>query len=89
MKTVLAAALGAALVLSAAEAAAAPVRVQPLACPDRIEDRLDRQESRRDARVAYSLRDVREDRRDRRESRRDEAVDVCPVKVVHVAPYRH
>lgn len=48
-------------------------------CWDRIEDRADRAESRRDERVDYSRRDVREDRRDRRESRRDEAVDHCPA----------
>ena len=40
---------------------------------DRVEDRLDRIESRRDERVDHGPRDVVEDRIDRWESRRDRA----------------
>ena len=49
-------------------------------CPDLMEDRRDRRESRRDERYDHNRRDVREDRRDRRESRRDEAIINCPAK---------
>lgn len=48
-------------------------------CPDLIEDRADRREDRRDARVITGVRDLREDRRDRAENRRDEAVLNCPA----------
>lgn len=45
---------------------------------DRVEDRLDRIESRRDERVDLGRRDVIEDRIDRWESRRDEANKPSP-----------
>ncbi len=48
-------------------------------CPDLIEDRLDRRESRRDEAFDRNRRDVIEDRFDRRESRRDEMVTRCPA----------
>ncbi|MCI5043759.1 MAG: hypothetical protein MRY72_03595 [Aquisalinus sp.] len=48
-------------------------------CPDLIEDRLDRRESRRDEAFDRNRRDVIEDRIDRRESRRDEMVTRCPA----------
>jgi len=53
--------------------------LNPRKCPDLVEDRLDRQESRRDEAYDRNRRDVAEDIRDRRESRRDEAVTVCPA----------
>ena len=58
--------------------AAGAWRLNPAKCPDLVEDRRDRRESRRDERRTYSRADRREDIRDRRESRRDEAVTVCP-----------
>ena len=54
-------------------------RFHPERCPDLVEDRRDRRESRRDERYDYGPRDRAEDRRDRRESRRDERVTVCPA----------
>lgn len=48
-------------------------------CPDLVEDRRDRRESRRDERYDSGPWDRAEDRRDRRESRRDERVTVCPA----------
>ncbi len=45
---------------------------------DRLEDRLDRIESRRDERVDHGRRDVIEDRVDRWESRRDRANKPSP-----------
>jgi|GEM_PF-997097 len=53
--------------------------LNPNRCPDLVEDRRDRRESRRDEAIDWSARDVREDIRDRRESRRDEAVTICPA----------
>ncbi|MEM9705309.1 MAG: hypothetical protein AAF850_04440 [Pseudomonadota bacterium] len=53
-------------------------RLNPALCPDLVEDRLDRQESRRDRRVNRGPLDRIEDRIDRRESRRDERVTRCP-----------
>ncbi|MEL7487288.1 MAG: hypothetical protein AAGJ87_08755 [Pseudomonadota bacterium] len=53
-------------------------RLDPARCPDLVEDRLDRAESRRDRRVNRGPADRIEDRIDRRESRRDERVTVCP-----------
>lgn len=75
MKHVLAGLAGAALSVSAPAAFAHRPPAHP--CWDRVEDRLDRRESRADQRYDRSRRDVQEDRRDRRESRRDEAVDQC------------
>lgn len=49
------------------------------ACPDLVEDRLDRRENRRDERYDHGRRDRREDVRDRREDRRDRAVTICPA----------
>lgn len=53
-------------------------RLDPARCPDLVEDRRDRQESRRDERYDRGPLDRAEDRADRRESRRDESVTVCP-----------
>jgi hypothetical protein len=78
MKIVIASLAGLGLTLAALPAEAHRSRVHH-PCFDRVEDRADRRESRRDERVDHSRRDVREDRRDRRESRRDEAVDHCPA----------
>lgn len=47
-------------------------------CPDLVEDRRDRAESRRDERYDNGPADRAEDRADRRESRRDERVTECP-----------
>ncbi len=80
---IFAATLLAALVLGGHSASAAEEGrwvFNPAKCPDLVEDRLDRIESRRDERVDVSRRDVREDRRDRRESRRDERVTRCPAR---------
>lgn len=77
------AALSAAVIVAgcatAPAADAAGWRLDAARCPDLVEDRLDRRESRRDERYDFSRADVREDRRDRRESRRDERVTVCPA----------
>lgn len=59
-------------------ASAGQWRLDPARCPDLVEDRLDRAESRRDRRVNRGRADRIEDRLDRRESRRDERVTVCP-----------
>lgn len=48
-------------------------------CPDLVEDRRDRRESRRDEAYDRGPRDVIEDWVDRKESRRDEAVTNCPA----------
>ena len=53
-------------------------QLNPNKCPDLVEDRRDRRESRRDERYDYSRSDVREDRRDRAESRRDLTITNCP-----------
>ena len=53
-------------------------RLDPARCPDLVEDRRDRRESRRDERYDRGPLDRIEDRVDRRESRRDERVTVCP-----------
>ncbi len=52
---------------------------KPSRCPDLVEDRRDRRESRRDERVNRGFLDRVEDRLDRRESRRDEKVTTCPA----------
>ena len=76
MKTIIAGLAALTFASSAAPAEAHRVHT-PRPCADRVEDRLDRRESRVDQRHDWSRRDVREDRRDRRESRRDERVDHC------------
>lgn len=53
-------------------------RLDPARCPDLVEDRRDRRESRRDERYDHGRLDRLEDRLDRRESRRDERVTICP-----------
>lgn len=53
--------------------------LNPLKCPDLVEDWRDRRESRRDEAYDRGPRDVIEDWYDRRESRRDEAVTRCPA----------
>jgi hypothetical protein len=88
MKKLLAIVFGAGLVMSAAPAMAGQWKVDAARCPDLIEDRLDRRESRRDERYDYSRRDVREDRYDRRESRRDERITVCPKRAFYYQPSR-
>ena len=68
-------------------------RINPAACPDLIEDRIDRRENVRDRREdrrdravnrgpldrAEDRLDSRENRRDRREDRRDARVINCPA----------
>lgn len=72
--------LGVALAVCAtAPAHAGQWVLDPARCPDLVEDRLDRAESRRDRRVNRGPLDRLEDRRDARESRRDEAVTACPA----------
>lgn len=66
-------------IVAATAPSSAAVVFAPARCPDLVEDRLDRRESRRDERIDWSRRDVREDRADRRESRRDRQVAVCPA----------
>ena len=85
---VIASVLGAGLMFSAAPAFAGEWKVNPRACPDLREDRYDRREDRRDARVDYGRQDRREDRYDRRENRRDAAVTVCPASAFYYAPSR-
>lgn len=89
-KKLIAAVIGTGFVLSAAPAAfAGEWRLNPRACPDLVEDRFDRREDRRDARVDYGRRDRREDIRDRRENRRDEAVTICPLSAFYYEPDRY
>ena len=64
--------------VSAGPAYAGGWRFHPERCPDLVEDRADRRESRRDERYDRGPLDRLEDRADRRESRRDERVTVCP-----------
>ncbi len=77
---------GAGVVLLSAPAFAGEWKINPRACPDLMEDRADRREDRRDARVDYGRRDRVEDRYDRRENRRDEAVTVCPASAFYYEP---
>ncbi len=79
---------GAGLALMSAQAFAGEWKFNPRACPDVREDRYDRREDRRDARVDYGRRDRAEDRFDRRENRRDEAVTICPVRAFYYVPDR-
>lgn len=65
-------------VTAAVPAYAGEWRFHPERCPDLIEDRADRRESRRDERYNHGPFDRAEDRADRRESRRDERITVCP-----------
>ena len=88
MRKVIACVLGAGFVLSAAPAFAGEWKLNPRACPDLVEDRYDRMEDRRDARVNTGRRDRIEDRRDRAENRRDEAVTICPVRAFYYVPDR-
>lgn len=53
--------------------------LNPNKCPDLVEDRRDRRESRRDEAYDRGPRDVIEDWVDRKESRRDEAITNCPA----------
>ena len=69
---------GAGCVSAAAPAHAGEWRFHPERCPDLVEDRADRRESRRDERYDHGPLDRAEDRADRRESRRDERVTMCP-----------
>ncbi len=62
--------------------------LNPRACPDLVEDRLDRIEDRRDARVTRGPLDRIEDRLDARENRRDRAVPVCPARAFAYKPGR-
>ena len=81
-KFVLGSVIAAALLAGPAAAHPADVkgawRLDAARCPDLVEDRRDRRESRRDERVNNGRLDRLEDRADRRESRRDERVTVCP-----------
>lgn len=78
MKKLIAAVVGAGLVLGAAPAFAGEWRLDPSRCPDIREDWRDARENRRDERYDYGRSDRREDRYDRREDRRDRAITVCP-----------
>ncbi|WP_425410649.1 hypothetical protein [Hyphococcus sp.] len=80
--------IGAGFALMSAQAFAGEWKLNPRACPDLVEDRLDRFEDRRDARYNYGRRDRREDRFDRRENRRDEAVTICPISAFYYQPDR-
>ncbi|WDI32929.1 hypothetical protein PUV54_06930 [Hyphococcus flavus] len=80
--------LGAGFVMMSAPAFAGEWKLNARACPDLVEDRLDRIEDRRDRRFTTSRRDRREDRYDRRENRRDEAVTVCPARAFYYQPDR-
>jgi hypothetical protein len=80
---------GAGLVLMSAQAFAGEWKLNPRACPDLMEDRYDRREDRRDARVDYGRGDRREDRADRRENRRDSAVTICPARAFYYQPDRY
>lgn len=88
LKKIAASLLGAGMVMCGAQAFAGEWKFNPRACPDLVEDRLDRIEDRRDARVNYGRRDRREDRYDRRENRRDEAVTICPIRSFYYEPDR-
>ncbi len=78
-KLSLAAFIGLAGAACASSPASAGVwRFDPARCPDLVEDRLDRAESRLDRRVNRGPLDRVEDRVDRRESRRDERFINCP-----------
>lgn len=78
MKKIIAALVGAGLVLGVSPAFAGEWRLDARRCADVREDWRDARENRRDERYDYSRRDRREDRYDRREDRRDRAVTVCP-----------
>ena len=80
--------LGAGFVLMSAPAFAGEWKLNARACPDLVEDRLDRIEDRRDARYNNGRRDRIEDRLDRRENRRDRAVTICPVRAFYYQPDR-
>ncbi|MEM9496020.1 MAG: hypothetical protein AAGA09_08450 [Pseudomonadota bacterium] len=82
----LAGVIGAGVLMGASPALAGEWKLDRRACPDLVEDRLDRREDRRDRRVTWSRRDAREDRRDARENRRDEAFTICPVSAFYYAP---
>lgn len=88
MRKLIACVLGAGFVLGAAPAFAGEWKLNPRACPDLVEDRRDRVEDRRDARVTVGRRDRVEDRRDRAENRRDEAVTICPTRAFYYVPDR-
>ncbi|PQA88065.1 hypothetical protein [Hyphococcus luteus] len=79
---------GAGIVLMSAPAFAGEWKLNPRACPDLVEDRYDRREDRRDARVDTGRRDRMEDRFDRRENRRDRAVTICPARAFYYQPSR-
>ena len=80
--------VGAGIVILSAPAFAGEWKFNPRACPDLVEDRYDRREDRRDARVNYGRRDRVEDRFDRRENRRDEAITICPARAFYYQPSR-
>lgn len=89
MKKLLVGLIGAGIALSAAPAFAGEWRLQANRCGDLIEDRYDRQEDRRDARVDHGRYDRIEDRADRRENRRDERITVCPRSAFVYVPSRY
>ncbi|MEL6360514.1 MAG: hypothetical protein AAFR21_05470 [Pseudomonadota bacterium] len=88
MKLILTSLVSLAAMSVATPAFAGQWRVNPNKCPDLIEDRIDRRESRRDERHDYSRLDVVEDRLDRREDRRDRSVTVCPQSAFYYVPSR-
>ncbi|MEO1135739.1 MAG: hypothetical protein AAFW68_03885 [Pseudomonadota bacterium] len=79
ISTGLCALFAAGCVSAASPAYAGNWRFEPSRCPDLVEDRRDRRESRRDERYDRGPLDRAEDRADRRESRRDERVTICPA----------
>ena len=78
MKKIIAAIVGAGLVLGAAPAFAGEWRLDARRCADIREDWRDARENRRDERYDHGRRDRIEDRYDRREDRRDRRITVCP-----------
>lgn len=87
-KTLIASLAGAAALMGLSAASAGEWRLNPRACPDLVEDRLDRREDRIDRRVTTGRRDRIEDRRDARENRRDERVTICPASAFYYVPSR-
>ena len=86
LKKLMLSVVGAGVVLGAAPAFAGEWKLNPRACPDLVEDRWDRREDRRDARVYSGRQDVIEDHLDRQENWRDEAVTICPARALYYQP---
>lgn len=89
MKKIIAAIVGAGLVLGAAPAFAGEWRLDARRCADIREDWRDARENRRDERYDHGRRDRIEDRYDRREDRRDRRITVCPRSAFVYVADRH